>query len=135
MVSVVDVLFSLGRICLGYYCLLCVVGGCLGLGRPAGVFAWVLCRCMVSSRYFVGYGGLLGSLVRHFFFLLFCYAFFTTSCSSSIVPPALYVLLCGSGSSLLRGSVMPVIRLPIHGVISPMRTYRRCILDNWSTWR
>ena len=50
------------------------------------------------------------------------WCFFTSFCSGSTLPPALYVLLCGSGSSLLRRPVMYVIRLPIHGVISPVRT-------------
>ena len=54
-------------------------------------------------------------------------------CSGSYVPSALYLLLCGSGFSLLRGSIMYVMSLSIHDVISLVRTYRRCILDNWST--
>jgi hypothetical protein len=62
------------------------------------------------------------SLVRFvefsFFFMVFVIAL-VRQWRRSAIPPALYVLLWGAGSSLLRGSVMYVIRLPIHGVISP----------------
>ena len=105
------------------------------MGSHVGFLAYFFLRCVWSSHYFVGYGGLLESLVRYVEFSLFFMISRTISCSGSIVPPALYVLLCGSGSSLWRGSVMYVIGLPIPGVISPVRTYRRCILDIWSTWR
>ncbi len=30
---------------------------------------------------------------------------------------------------------MYVMRFSIHGTISPVKTYRRCALDSWSTWR
>ena len=97
--------------------------------------AWGYWGCVHSGRYL----GVHGVLVV-FFFLIdvvvsFFVVFFTSSCSIISVPPALYHLLYCSGSSLLRGSVMYVIRLSIRGVISPVNTYRRCILDIWSTWR
>ena len=90
--------------------------------------------CVVESLFCLVLCFVVVSYVVCFIFLLFD-VICTSSCSGSTVPLALYVLLCGSGSSLLRGSVMYVIGLPIHGVISPVRTYRRCILDIWSTWR
>jgi hypothetical protein len=30
---------------------------------------------------------------------------------------------------------MYIMSLSIHNTISPVRTYRRCALDIWSTWR
>ena len=54
---------------------------------------------------------------------------------SSYVPPALYRLLKGSGSSLCKGSDRQVVSLSIHGVISRVSTYRRCMRDNWSACR
>ena len=67
-------LFPLGRVCLGQFCLWCVAGGCLDMSRHAGGLAWVLCHCVWSSHYFVGYGGLLRSHVRYvaFSFVLMC---------------------------------------------------------------
>ena len=89
---------------------------------------------MWSSYCFGGYGALVKSLVRYVEISFFD-VFRASLCSGSFVPPALYVLLCGSGSSLLRGSVMYVMSLSIHDVLSPVRKYRRCIMDSWSTWR
>jgi hypothetical protein len=59
-------------------------------------------------------------------------------CMGIFVRPTLYDLLlavCGSVSSLFTRSVIYVIKLSIDGVSFLVRTYRRCILDIWSTWR
>jgi hypothetical protein len=92
--------------------------------------------CLWSSYCFGGYSGLVTSLVRYVEFPFFLIYFVLVFCSGiSFVPLELYVILWGSGSSLLRGYVMYVISLSIHGVISLVRTYRRCLPDSWSTWR
>jgi len=51
---------------------------------------------------------------------------------SNSVPPTLYYVLWGSGSALFKGSERYVIILCIHGVSSPVITYRRCNLESWS---
>ena len=65
------------------------------------------------------------------FFDVFC----ASSCSGISVPPVLYALLKGSGSSILWGSDRFVMSLSIHGAISPVSTHRRCARDISSTWR
>jgi len=63
---------------------------------------------------------------------LFLFLFRASSYSGSFLPPALYVLLCGSGSSLLKESVMYAMILSIHGAMSPVRTYRSiCKVVMW----
>jgi len=91
-----------------------------------------LTLCVVESLFCCVWWVLGVSCTECRVFLLFD-VFRASPCSGSTVPPAMYVLLCGSGSSLLRGSVMYVMRLSIHGVISHVKTYCRCIMDIWST--
>ncbi len=68
-----------------------------------------------------------------------CFFRFVSFCSRllcvSYAPTALHRLLYGSGSSLCRGLVRYVVSLSIHGVISPISTYRKCMRDNWSACR
>ncbi len=99
----------------------CVSMGILGVCVSGSGWWCVWCVSGVLS---------LVCCVFNFFVILFA-----SCCSCISVPPAMYDLLWGSGSSVLWGSDKYVMYLSTHGASSPVSTYRRCALDNWSTWR
>jgi hypothetical protein len=104
---------------------------------PLSIFiVLVVCSAGVAV---VGVVGVHGFMVWAMCHLCCVFCRFVWFCSrlwySSSVPPALYRLLYGSGSSLFRGSDRYVVGLSIHGVISPVSTYRRFMRDNWSACR
>ena len=104
---------------------------------PLYIFIVLLgCRAGVDVVGVVGVGGFMvwarcWLCCDFFLFVRFCYILWY----SSSAPPALFRLLYGSGSSLFRGSDRYVVSVVIYGVISPVSTYRRCMLDNWSACR
>ena len=95
---------------------------------PLGL-CWMVPFCIVWKAF----ASFIYRCAGHYLICLILCCFVLDCGQQGLCPPHGSVYCRVSRSSFCRWFDMYVISLSIHGVLSPVRTYCRCIRDSWST--